>query len=298
MLDTFKYENKRGSTYLTEDNVYGAFIEEKTANDAEKGFYGVKKWYHANASPFEKNIATLIGINLISESEVNGKILYKSSIDPIYSEIEERLKSSRDKYNENDYLSVKIVIDSDWFRNLFSYKLMTDSKKFECIREYASINQKISNVRINNKTRPYVVKIEDPLKMARCLMNTIGIVCFSLNGYLVNNNFVPDITAEYIIKLNSFDQVISKTPVQKERIDPLLKHFCGYCKTHCVADSGPNVPDTPMIPNELLKAMVSASPYLSNRICNIFMRMGTRNQLTLLKHYSKAAEIVSDGFTK
>ena len=214
-----------GPDYFIRKNVYAAFIEEKTAEDAIKYVYGVKKTYHTNVSAFNNNLNEMIVKNLISESEVNGKILYKSSIDPIYSEIEERLKSSRDKYNENDYLSVKIVIDSDWFRNLFSYKLMTNSQKFECIREYASINQKISNVRINNKTRPYVVKIEDPLKMARCLMNTIGIVCFYLNGYLVNNNFVPDITAEYIIKLNSFEQVISKTPVQKRENRPSSETF-------------------------------------------------------------------------
>lgn len=293
MLDKFKYENKRGSTYLTEDNVYGAFIEEKTANDAEKGFYGVKKWYHANASPFEKNIATLIGINLISEREGNGKIRYKSSIDPIYSAIKARLDSSNLIFTDNEYAAAKIVIDSDWFRSLFSYQLINDSHDFECIRFYVRIEQNKSNISLTHKlSMPDKIHLEEPVNLGLCFMGAIGIVCPVLNDFMITQKFVPSITTDDIVQAGSFDRIMSETTLEKDSVELLLGNYCKYCREHC--DAGDIVPNSkrPMIPDKLLKLLVSASPFLPGRISEIFVRVPRRTQSTLYGCFHGAAESV------
>ena len=308
MSDTFKYENSLGSTGPIKDAVYAAFIEEKTADKAKAEFYGVKKWYHTNTAAFEKNIATLIDDNLISKREEDGKILYKSSIDPIYCKIDERLRSSRESYEKEEYMAMKLIVDSDWFRKFFSYKMVYMASPFECIRYYATLYKRGLNLNDDFERRqPSKIQINEPVYMARCLMNTIGIVCFYLQGYLVNNNYCTDISAEDIVSAGSFDTVISKSFKKNSPVNVILCDYQKYCKKYCVEDTVPSISSTgskpstsqvPIIPESLLEWMVKAAPFLPQKICNIFMKMEVRNQLTLLNVYLPAAKEVTEEFEK
>ncbi len=268
-------------------------------NNALKYFYGVEKTYHTNTKAFEKNVEKHIDSGLISRRQKDGDECYRSSIDPIYSEIEKRMNSSRESYKEDEFKAMKLVVDSDWFRNFFSYQMIIAARDFECIREYVSLDPREMNVNRNFKGKsPLKIHIDDPVNIGRCLMNTTGIVCFYLQGFLVKENYCTNISVEDIVSAGSFDTVISKSFEKNSPVNAILENYLKYCKKYCVADTGPFTPPIPIIPEVLLRSMVEMAPFLPSKICNIFMKMEVRNQLTLLNIYYPAAVKVTDEFEK
>ena len=297
MSDTFILDENSQLNHNIKKKVYAAFIEEKTREDAIKTFYGVQEFSNANSSAFTKNMSDMIAENLISKSSQNGKTLYKSSIDPIYLTIEKRLNSSGERYDENDYLASRLIIDSDWFRNLFSNQMLKNSKDYECIKKYTRIDEREDKIFIDGQyVKSQRIQIEKPSDLSKCFMSTTLVTCIYLTNYIRSKKIAPPITNEDIVKAGSFDEIISKTITKKNSLNILFNMFCNYCKDECIGDIGLFKPGIPLVPDVLLRSIVSVSPFLPDEMFDIFKKMAIMNQLTLLNVYRNATEVITEKF--
>lgn len=274
------------------NSIYGLMIYPRTTSEVMKLVYGVAKTSDANITPVSNKRVEMDEAGFLERIDQKKlrNVKFKSKFEPfIYYLKKEMLKDSRLNLKDDYFNAILKILDSNWFREIFSNKYIYQTPDWECYRNHMVVS-----------TRGNVKKIEffKVFPQIGCFLGNIGIISNSISNLYHHLDYDDLISVEEIINSESFDDLIKNIDIDDERIIITQKYMDAVNEWKIPLPTFIELPNgysvegeskyTRVYPENFVKHLNFVPGIIPEELSNIFMRSG-RLQLTILRFFCDPA---------